>query len=126
MEETLAYFRDRVLPSSVKTWHPMFMNQMFAGASFPSIIGDMLASMMNPTLATWEMAPVATIIERNVSQWMAQILGMPEGSSGIFLPGGSLANLLALTVAPQSAVRPPGRHFGHASHQSGWRYFVFG
>ena len=45
------------------------------------------------------MAPVATIIERNVSEWMARVLGMPDGSSGIFLPGSSLANLVALTVA---------------------------
>lgn len=92
-------FKTQILPASVKTWHPLFMNQMFAGASFPSILGDLLASMMNPTLATWEMSPVATIIEKNVAQWMASLIGLPKGSWGIFLPGGSLSNLLALTVA---------------------------
>ena len=99
LTETLTYFEEHILKNSIKTWHPLFLNQMFAGASLPAIVGDMLASMMNPTLATWEMSPTATIVERNVSQWMASMIGMPEGSSGIFLPGGSLSNLLALTVA---------------------------
>jgi len=96
---TLREFRERIVPTSVRTWHPRFMNQMFAGAPLPGAIGDFLVSMANPTLATWEMGPAATIIERDASQWMAQILGMPHGSSGIFLPGGSLSNLLGLTVA---------------------------
>ena len=105
-ENILDYFRDHVLTQSIKTWHPLFMNQMFAGASFPSITGDLLASMMNPTLATWEMSPVATIIERNVSEWMANLIGLPEGSSGIFLPGGSLSNLMALSIARNQRLSP--------------------
>ena len=103
---TLDFFRDEILTQSVKTWHPGFLNQMFAGASFPAIVGDLLASMMNPTLATWEMSPVATIIERNVSEWMAKLIGMPEESSGIFLPGGSLANLLAISIARNQRLAP--------------------
>ena len=99
LAETLAEFRNGILAKSVKTWHPLFMNQMFPGASYPAVLGDCLTSLMNTTLATWEVAPVATIIERNVSEWMAGVLGLPEGGSGIFLPGSSLANLVALTVA---------------------------
>lgn len=95
----LDLFRERVLPASVKTWHPQFYNQMFAGSSPAGVFGDALASMLNPTLATWEMSPAATIIERDVAGWMGQLLGMPKGSSGIFVPGGSLANTLALAVA---------------------------
>ena len=110
--EVLNDFRDRILPFSVQTWHPRFLNQMFAGASFPSIVGDLLASMMNPTLATWEMSPVATIIEKNVTQWMAQLIGLPAGSWGIFLPGGSMSNLVALTVARN-------RTFGMEIRQTG-------
>ncbi len=98
-EEGLRLFEEKILAHSVKTWHPRFVNQMFAGVSMPGAVSDLLTSMINPTLATWEMAPAATIVERNASQWMAEILGMPHGSSGIFLPGGSLSNMLALTVA---------------------------
>jgi glutamate/tyrosine decarboxylase-like PLP-dependent enzyme len=106
LDAILDRFQQEILPQSIKTWHPLFLNQMFAGASFPSAMGDLLASVMNPTLATWEMSPVATAIEQNVSQWMAQLLGMKAGSRGIFLPGGSLSNLLALTVARQRLYGP--------------------
>ncbi len=98
-ENLLFDFKERVLRDSVKTQHPHFMNQMTAGAPLPSVIGGCLESMLNTTMATWEMSPAATVIEKNVLDWMAQIVGMPEGSSGIFLPGGSLANIVALTIA---------------------------
>ncbi|MCB1049295.1 MAG: hypothetical protein KDC71_01760 [Acidobacteria bacterium] len=110
--DVLEEFKTQILPASVKTWHPLFLNQMFAGASFPSIIGDLMASMMNPTLATWEMSPVATLIERASSQWMAQILGMRPGSSGIFLPGGSVSNLMAMTIARHRMLGPTVREKG--------------
>ncbi len=105
-KEVLDLFRQEVMPHSIKTWHPLFMNQMSAGVSLPAVVGEMLSSMLNCTMATWEMTPVATIIERNVSQWMASLLGMKQGSSGIFVPGGSMSNLFALTVARDRKLGP--------------------
>ncbi|CAM2065072.1 hypothetical protein SCOR_06825 [Sulfidibacter corallicola] len=102
LDGALDLFREKVLAKSIKTWHPLFLNQMFAGASVPAIIGDLLAGLMNPTLATFEASPAGTLIERVVSSWMAQMVGMKPGSSGIFLPGGSLSNLMGLTVARNS------------------------
>lgn len=99
MDAALDLVRDKVIPASAKTWHPRFLNQMFPGVAFPSLISDMMATMLNPTLATWEAAPAATVIERTVTAWMARFMGMPEGSHGILLPGGSISNLFALTVA---------------------------
>lgn len=119
LEATLDFFKNEILPKSIKTWHPLYMNQMFAGVSLPGALGDMFASMMNPTLATWEMSPVATIMERNVSEWLAQLLGMKEGSAGIFLPGGSLSNLLALTVARNQKLTPQGKYDGLFGQQQG-------
>jgi len=95
----LDMYREKVLPASIKTWHPMFFNQMSAGASVSAVLGGTLAAMTNGTLSTYEASPAATVIERNVSQWMAAMLGMKPGSSGIFLPGGSMGNLFALIIA---------------------------
>ncbi len=119
LEDVIESFKKDILPYSVHTWHPYFLNQMFAGSSFPAIIGDLLASMMNPTLATWEMSPIATLIEQNTAQWMAQIIGMPKGSSGIFLPGGSLSNLLALTIARNRVLDPNIRDCGLSDERRG-------
>ena len=114
LDKALAFFENKVLPNSVKTWHPLFLNQMSAGASVPAILGDLLSSMLNCTMATWEMTPAATIMERNVSQWMAQLIGMKPGSSGIFVHGGSYANLCALTVARHQRLGADVAHDGLA------------
>lgn len=99
LDEVFNEFKTKIYDLSVRTWNPLFLNQMSAGSPLISVAGDMLASMLNPTLSTWEAAPAAAIIERNITKWMASVLGMPEGSSGIIVPGGSLANIVALTVA---------------------------
>lgn len=104
IENTLAFFESEVLAPSVHTWNPYFLNQNFAGAAPVAVVGDFLASMMNPTLATREAAPAATIIEQDVASWMAELLGMAAGSGGILLPGGSLSNLLGLALARDSAL----------------------
>lgn len=111
-DQVLIRFERDILVHSVQTWHPLFLNQMFSGVPLPGVVGDMLASMMNPTLATWEMSPAATIVEQSITRWMAHTLGMTSGSGGILLPGGSLSNLLALTLARNTrlstAIRPQG------------------
>ena len=117
LSKTFDQFKENVLPNSVKTWHPLFLNQMTAGASVTAVLGDLLSSMINSTMATWEMTPASTIIERNVSMWMAQILGMEPGSSGIFVPGGSMANLFALTVARHNKLGPEVASSGLRGHE---------
>lgn len=112
MAAALATFEQRILASSVMTWHPLFLNQMFAGAPAEAVAGDALAAMLNATLATWEAAPAATVVEQTVAGWMAGLLGLPRGSSGIFVPGGTTANLLALALARD-------RILGHATSASG-------
>ena len=112
LELAMKTFQNEVLPSSVKTWHPMFMNQMSAGASLPAVVGDTLSSMLNCTLSTFEAAPAATVIERVVCRWMAGLLGMKDGSGGIFLPGSSLGNLLGLAAARNSKLGDDFRRTG--------------
>ncbi len=119
LQAVLQDFKDRIYDYSVRTWHPLFLNQMFSGAPYPAVVGDLLASMMNTTLATWEAAPVATLIERNLARWMAGVVGMAPGSSGIFVNGGSLSNLLALTVARNQKLGPGISQTGLKNHKQG-------
>ncbi|MBO1320610.1 pyridoxal phosphate-dependent decarboxylase family protein [Acanthopleuribacter pedis] len=118
-EAAMEHFENDIMANSIRTWHPLFLNQMFAGASFPAIVGDLLAGMLNPTLATFEASPAGTLIERSVATWMAEIIGMKPGSSGIFLPGGSLSNLMALTVARDTKLGPDIRQKGVGAQKVG-------
>lgn len=89
---------------SVRTDHPMFFNQNFAGADPIAVVGDWLGAALNTTAATYEVAPVFTLMENAVIAAMARLLGWDAGdhtapAPGVFCPGGSTANLYALHMA---------------------------
>jgi glutamate/tyrosine decarboxylase-like PLP-dependent enzyme len=61
------------------------------------MLADMLASGMNPHLAGYDQSPA--LVERQVIRWMAELLGFPPDASGLLVSGGTVANLVGLTVA---------------------------
>lgn len=103
---------ERILAASVRTQHPRFFNQNFAGADPVAVIADWLIAAVNTTAATFEAAPVFTLIERECVTRAAQVMGFAadgRGYDGVFGPGGSLNNILALHLArhhrfPETAV----------------------
>lgn len=94
---------ESILEYSVHTTHPRFMNQNFAGADPVAVVGDWLGAALNTTNATFEVAPVFSMIERAVLQRLASLIGYavnPSGDApGLFCAGGSLAGLMALQLA---------------------------
>lgn len=91
---------DAVLMSSVRTQHPRFFNQNFAGADPIAVIADWLIATVNTTAATFEAGPVFTLMEREVVAATNARIGFthPE-ADGVLGPGGSLNNTLAVSLA---------------------------
>lgn len=94
----LARAVDAIAAHSVRTLHPRFFNQNFAGADPVAVLGDWIGAALNTTLATFEAAPVFTSIERALTGRLAALAGW-ETHEGVFVAGGSLANLHALQLA---------------------------
>lgn len=64
------------------------------------LIGQWLTDALNPSVYTFEVAPVMTIMEETVLKEMRKFLGYPDGKGdGIFCPGGSIANGYAINCA---------------------------
>ena len=87
---------------SVQTNHPYFLNQNYAGADPLGVVGDWLGAALNTTNATFEVAPVFTMIERALLAKMARLVGFPESGdhpAGLMCAGASLAQLHALQLA---------------------------
>ncbi len=108
----LAQAVDAIAAHSVRTLHPRFFNQNFAGADPVAVLGDWLGAVLNTTLATYEAAPVFTLIERALIARLAALAGWPT-HEGLFVAGGSLANLHAMHLArvrvdPDCLERGPG------------------
>ncbi|WP_395156686.1 pyridoxal phosphate-dependent decarboxylase family protein [Ilumatobacter sp.] len=98
---------DLVIKHSMHTSHPRFVNQNFAGPDPISVVGDWLGSALNTTGATFEVAPVFTLMESAVLHKLGRFAGYVEAGSnpipslppGMFCPGGSVGTLFALQLA---------------------------
>lgn len=90
------------LDYGVKTAHPAYFNQLWGGFNATCLMGDMLTSATNTSMYTYEVAPVATLIEKTLVAKMGQLVGFanPEGQ---FTTGGSNGNLMALAIARHQA-----------------------
>jgi len=77
---------------------PRYYGLMNPKPALAGVLGDALASVLNPQLAVEAHAPGATALEREALGWFLTALGWGRGQ-GQFTSGGSEANLVALKVA---------------------------
>ncbi len=102
---------DNYLEYSVKTGNKQFMNQLYSGFNFPAFIGEIFTVLANTSMYTYEVAPVATTIETEMIHLMNQYTGYINGD-GIFVTGGSNANLVAMFSA-RNKILPESRFEGY-------------
>ena len=77
---------------------PRYYGLMNPKPALAGVLGDALASVLNPQLAVEAHAPGPTALEREALGWFLAALGWRRGQ-GQFTSGGSEANLVALKVA---------------------------
>ena len=92
---------DSVLRHSVHTTAPGFMNPLWGGLSIASIAGELVTAATNTAMYTYEIAPIATLIESTILTRMGELAGFST-SKGTMTTGGSNGNLLGLLCARQS------------------------
>jgi L-2,4-diaminobutyrate decarboxylase len=68
-------------------------------------LGDLVSSLLNNSVAVYEMAQAGTQIERQVIRWLCTSIGWGQDSDGILTSGGSLGNLTALLAARNLATQ---------------------
>lgn len=105
---------DQYLDNSVRTGNKQFLNQLYSGFNFPAFIGEVFSVLANTSMYTYEVAPMATTIETEMIALMNQYAGYTDGD-GIFVSGGSNANLLAMFSA-RNRVLPESRFEGYDSN----------
>lgn len=84
--------------------HPGFLSYITAAAAPIGILGDLMASMLNPNLALHYCGALATEIELQTIDWIAEFLGYPI-QSGVMSSGGQMANQIAF-IAARAAKAP--------------------
>lgn len=86
------------LKYAVKTGHSGYLNQLFGGFNFPAFLGELITALTNTSMYTYEVAPVATLIENALMKKMISYTGWKTGT-GSLLTGGSNTNMVAMLLA---------------------------
>ncbi len=102
------------LKYSVRTSHPQFNNQLYGGFNFEALMGEVISYITNTSMATFEIAPVATLIEKKLIEELNQKIGYRQGG-GIMVTGGSNANMLAIHCA-RNNMFPKTKSHGNLEH----------
>jgi len=89
-------FLSDVLPYAIGNTHPRFWGWVMGGGDAVGMMAEMLAAGMNPNVGGFDDA--ATLVEGQVIRWMAELMGMPKGTSGLLMSGGTMANLIGLNI----------------------------
>src|ERR1051326_7410145 len=103
-EAAIAELTDRVLPYHAREPHPRFLGYVPSIPTFPSVLGDWLATGYNFFAGVWPIASGPNEVELMVLDWFRQWLGMPVGAGGLLTSGGSTATLMAVVAARHARV----------------------
>jgi aromatic-L-amino-acid/L-tryptophan decarboxylase len=103
-------FSDFVVPYATGNVHPGFMGWVHGGGSAVGMLAEMLAAGLNANLGGRDHMPIE--VERQIVEWTRQMFGFPDGASGIFVTGTSMANLMAVLVARTLALGTRARQTG--------------
>jgi aromatic-L-amino-acid decarboxylase len=93
-----AVLRD-VLAPGLRIDHPRFFGFVPGPGNPVGVLADALAAGFRVFAGTWLASPGAAMVETVVLDWLRDVCGMPATTEGLFVSGGSTANLTALAVA---------------------------
>ena len=120
--ELLAQLERDVSPNNLHVDHPRFFAFVPGPNNFVSTMADALAAGFNVFNGTWLGGSAAAAVELGVVRWLCRICGFPTASGGLFVSGGSMANLTALVAARhfllQDRVADATVYFSDQTHSS--------
>ncbi len=96
--EILAEFTARLAPYQLNPYHPGVLSYFTPPPLALSIVGELLAQWINQGIDVFQAGPIGTFVEEEVDRWLCDLVGYPSESWGVLTSGGTMANLMALTV----------------------------
>ena len=89
----------KLLLQSPKSSSKLFFNQLFGGRHSKAVLGDLLAVMLNNSMATYKIAGPNINIEKEVLIQIYNLIGYGDNAGGTFPTGGSMSNFMSLIMA---------------------------
>src|SRR5262245_56456210 len=101
--------------------HPRFLAWYMGSSNFTGALGDFLAAIQGSNLGGGNHA--AEFMDKQVVNWCKEIVGFPASASGTLVSGGSMANIIGLTVARNAKAGIDVREKGVAAIEKPLRFY---
>ena len=74
-----------------------FFKLLYSGLNKRALLGDWITALSNATMHTYQVSPVATLMELELIDQWCKLIGF-EGGEGVMVSGGSQANLIGMML----------------------------
>lgn len=106
LEDVVREMQDSIIGYGYNIDHARFLGFVPGPVNAVSWLGDMMASGYNRHAGSFANYPAGCIAENEVLRWLCDKAGFPEGAGGVFVSGGSMANMTALVAARDNKLDP--------------------
>lgn len=110
IDAVLERMKNSILPNLVRTASPGYMAHLHSPVLLESLAAEMVISVFNQSMDSWDQSPAATEIEMQVVRELCTLFGYGDGADGVFTSGGSQSNTTALLLARDSCCRKKFTH----------------
>ena len=90
-------FKTKIQPYPTGNIHPRFWGWVMGTGTPFTMLADMLAAGININQGGGNQ--VGGLVEKQLVDWFIELFGFPTDASGLLVSGGSMANLIGITVA---------------------------
>lgn len=98
--EELQNVVETILKYSVNTSSPGFLDKLYGAPLPPGIAAELVLAVLNTNLHVYQVSPVLTLIEKDVTKKLAHMFGLDgPRSGGISVQGGSASNMTSIVIA---------------------------
>ena len=123
--EVLATVERDVMSNIMYCTHPRHFAWVPGPSNFIGVLADALASGINVCPGTWLESSGPSQIELITTEWLVELCGLPDTAGGVFVSGGSIANLTGLAAARQvklaGAMDGAVIYSSDQAHSSNWK-----
>jgi aromatic-L-amino-acid/L-tryptophan decarboxylase len=117
-DAAIAFLFDEVLARAQYTSHPRFFARIGSPSNPLSVLADLAGAGVNVFAGGWIGGAGASAVELSVLEWLRGWMGMPEGSEGVLVSGGSVGTLTALGAAAHARTEARARATAYVSEHT--------
>ena len=99
----LQLFEEVLAPACLSTDHPRYLSFIPGAPTREAAAFDVVVGASGIYGGSWMEGAGAVWAENRALRWIADLVGLPEGAGGVFVPGGTIGNLSALVAARYAA-----------------------